>query len=111
MQSEKLKGHLDLLLLRALQDRPGHGYAVITVLRDRSDGALDLSEGTIYPALHRLEDAGLLESEWKVVDSRRRRIYQLTARGVEVLAAERREWLAFARAVEAVLGSPAGSPA
>ena len=62
MNRERLKGHLDLLLLSVLAARPAHGYAVITPLRDRSDGAFELPEGTVYPALHRLEDAGLLAS-------------------------------------------------
>ena len=59
MNAETLKGHLDLLLLAAVQRRPTHGYAIADTLRARSDGAFDLPEGTLYPALHRLERAGL----------------------------------------------------
>lgn len=67
MKAEKLKGHLDLLLLSVLSGGPGHGYEVITRLKVRSDGAFELPEGTVYPALHRLENAGLLASAWDVV--------------------------------------------
>ena len=81
MKSEKLKGNLDMLLLAVLAAGPGHGYSIITRLRDRSSGAFDLPEGTVYPALHRLETAGLLDSNWDVVAGRRRRLYRLTAAG------------------------------
>ena len=92
MRSEKLKGHLDLLLLSVLSRGPGHGYEVITRLRDRSEGAFELPEGTVYPALHRLEEAGLLASTWDVVSGRRRRIYRLTFAGETALAAEANQW-------------------
>ena len=64
MRAEILKGHLDLLLLAAVRARPAHGYAVIDELRRRSGGTFDLPEGTVYPALHRLERGGLLASHW-----------------------------------------------
>jgi DNA-binding PadR family transcriptional regulator len=101
---ERLKGNLDLLLLSVLAAGPAPGYAVITSLRDRSKGTFDLPEGTIYPALHRLEEAGLLASSWARAGGRRRRIYALTGRGAEALAAERTDWQRFAGAVLAVLG-------
>src|SRR5215471_20259769 len=78
MARDPIKGHLDLLLLRILQDGPAHGYEVITALRERSDGTFDLPEGTVYPALHRLEGAGLLASTWDTSGARRRRVYSLT---------------------------------
>jgi PadR family transcriptional regulator, regulatory protein PadR len=105
MRSEKLKGHLDLLLLSVLSRGPGHGYEVITRLRDRSDGAFELPEGTVYPALHRLEEAGLLASTWDVVSGRRRRIYQLTAAGEAALAAEAKQWREFSGSMTRVLGA------
>ena len=104
MNRERLKGHLDLLLLSVLAAGPAHGYAIITALRARSDGAFDLPEGTVYPALHRLEDAGLLASSWSAADGRRRRVYALTSNGEAALAAERGEWKRFAGGVQAVLG-------
>ncbi len=107
MNRERLKGHLDLLLLSVLDAGPAHGYAIISALRERSEGTFDLPEGTIYPALHRLEDAGLLSSSWAAADGRRRRVYALTREGAAALTAEQRQWQYFARGVQAVLGWPA----
>lgn len=104
MNRERLKGNLDLLLLSVLAAGPAHGYAIITALRERSEGAFDLPEGTIYPALHRLEDAGLLNSSWAEGEGRRRRVYGLTDRGVAALASEQTEWRNFAHGIQAVLG-------
>jgi PadR family transcriptional regulator, regulatory protein PadR len=107
MSRERLKGHLDLLLLSVLAAGPAHGYAIITALRARSEDIFDLPEGTVYPALHRLENAGLLASSWVDADGRKRRVYALTSKGVTALAAERTEWKRFAGGVQAVLGWPA----
>ena len=107
MERERLKGNLDLLLLSVLSAGPAHGYAVITTLRQRSEGTFSLPEGTIYPALHRLENAGLLASDWAEGDGRRRRVYALTPQGAAALAAEQSEWRRFAAGVHAVLGWPA----
>jgi PadR family transcriptional regulator PadR len=96
--------HLDLVLLGALARRPAHGYALIEEIRGRTAGAFDLAEGTVYPALYRLERAQLLASSWKTVDGRRRRIYRLTARGRRELEREKDEWRSLVRAVEAVAG-------
>ena len=104
MNKERLKGHLELLLLTVLAAGPAHGYAVITSLRARSDGTFDLPEGTVYPALHRLETAALLSSSWASADGRKRRVYALTDKGETALAAERTEWRRFAGGVQAVLG-------
>ena len=101
MRAELLKGHLELLLLSVLTDEPLHGYAAIEALRAR--GGFDLPEGTVYPALHRLEAAELVRSRWSSTSGRRRRIYSLTARGRRELARQRGEWRAFAGAVEAVV--------
>lgn len=104
MNRERLKGHLDLLLLAVLAAGPAHGYAVISALRQRSEGTFDLPEGTVYPALHRLEDAGLLASSWSDADGRKRRVYALTSDGEAALAAQRTEWKRFAGGVQAVVG-------
>lgn len=106
MRGEVLKGHLDLLLLAALEAGPAHGYAIIQSLRERTREALKLPEGTLYPALHRLEAAGLLASDWSSGGGRKRRVYALTPAGRQALARERDEWGAFARAVESVIESP-----
>jgi DNA-binding PadR family transcriptional regulator len=105
MNNETLKGHLDLLLLAVLSEKPAHGYAVIEALRLRSDGAFDLPEGTIYPALHRIEKQGLIASRWVEETGRRKRVYQLTPQGLEALAQRRDGWRQFARAVDATVGT------
>jgi transcriptional regulator len=103
MRAEALKGHLDGLILATLANGPAHGYAIAQLLRDRSDGAFDLPEGTLYPALHRLERAGLVTSAWSTQAGRRRRTYNLTRSGGGALRERRHEWQQFASAVEAVL--------
>jgi PadR family transcriptional regulator len=105
MKGEIVKGHLDLLLLGALEGGPAHGYALIERLRERSRGAFDFAEGTIYPALHRLEHAEYLSSKWVHAEGRRRRTYSLTRRGRHALAERRREWKAFSGAVNVVAGT------
>lgn len=104
---ELLKGHLEMLLLSVLEHGPLHGYAIIEQLRDRSAGVFRLAEGTIYPALHRLEGAGYLVSAWSHHDGRRRRDYTLSAAGREALADRRTAWSAFSAAVDGVVFRPA----
>ncbi|MGH8825069.1 MAG: PadR family transcriptional regulator [Jiangellaceae bacterium] len=101
--AQVLKGHLDVLLLAALVDGPRHGYAIKEALRDGSAGRFDLPTGTIYPALHRLEGAGLVESSWSTVDGRRRRSYRLTPSGSRRLAREQADWREFAATVTSLL--------
>jgi DNA-binding PadR family transcriptional regulator len=103
MKGEALKGHLDLLLLSAVRTQAAHGYAIAETLRSRSEGAFDLPEGTLYPALHRLEGAGLLSSRWSEENGRRRRVYQATAKGLRTLTTRQQEWRDFSRAVFGVL--------
>ncbi len=105
MKIDRVKGHLDLVLLGILSDSPGHGYRVITELRDRTEGAMDLPEGSVYPALHRLEKSGLLASEWEPGALRRRRVYHLTDQGMAALASQRRDWRTLVSAIEAVFAS------
>ena len=104
MPAEALKGHLDLLLLTVLTGRPAHGYAVIERLRERSSGTFDLSEGTIYPALHRLEEAKYVTSEWDRDGRQPRRIYRVTQTGTKALADMRDNYFTFSRGVRSVLG-------
>jgi DNA-binding PadR family transcriptional regulator len=112
MRAEELKGHLDALLLAALEDGPRHGYAVIESLRQASGGRLDLPTGTIYPALHRLEEAGLITGSWSVVAGRRRRDYRLTPAGARALSGKRSDWRDFAATITAALeGRPCPNPA
>lgn len=104
---QRLKGNLDLLLLSVLARGPAHGYAVIAALRDRSEGTLDLPEGTVYPALHRLERARLLSARWQRGEDagggRRRKVYVLTTAGEAALSAERSRWQRFTAGMGAVL--------
>lgn len=102
MRADELKGHLDALILSVLSKEPLHGYAVIEALKDRSGGRLALPEGTVYPALHRLERSGLLASAWSE-NGRRRRVYRLTSRGERELGVRRQRWQEFTMTIDAVL--------
>jgi PadR family transcriptional regulator PadR len=105
MEGEMLKGHLDMIVLAALATGPAHGYAVIQEIHRRSGGAFELPEGTIYPALHRLEQMGLLDSRWTTAESgRRRRVYALTKRGTRALTDHRAVWQRFSDAIGGLIG-------
>lgn len=110
--AERLKGNLDLLLLSVLARGPAHGYAVVGTLREASGGTFDLPEGTVYPALHRLERAHWLTARWEHGDgtgpSRRRKVYTVTAGGQQALAAERAQWKRFSAGMRTVLNGAAG---
>jgi len=101
---ESLGRQLDLLLLSALSSEPAHGYAVIEELRRRSEGFFDLPESTVYPALHRLEQSKLVESEWAEVGGRKRRVYRLTDKGRAALRERKREWNRLRRGIGAAIG-------
>ena len=113
MEGEMLKGHLDMIVLATLSSGPAHGYAVIEEIRRRTGKAFDLPEGTIYPALHRLQHAGLLSSRWVTAESgRRRRVYALTRSGTRALADRRAVWRQFSDAIQALLdGGRSSKPA
>ena len=99
-----LRGHLDLLILATLAGTgPIHGYGLIAELRSGSGGAFDLPEGTVYPALHRLERDGLVASRWDESAPRRRRIYRLTPAGEAARAAKSTEWTRFTAGVQRLL--------
>jgi len=114
MEGEMLKGHLDMIVLAALAPGPAHGYAVIEEIKRRSGEAFELPEGTVYPALHRLEHAGLLSSRWVTAESgRRRRVYALTRQGSRALGEQRAVWERFAGAIGGLLkgAGPSRNPA
>lgn len=96
-------GQLDLLLLALLRDRPAHGYALVEQLRARTDGALDVPEGSVYPALYRLEREGLISSREKTVQGRRRRVYALSSAGRRVLDQRIVAWRSLVTAVGQVV--------
>jgi DNA-binding PadR family transcriptional regulator len=103
MAIELGNGQVDLLLLAVLESSPAHGYAVIAALKGRSDGAFDLAEGTVYPALHRLEMAGRIASSRQTVNGRQRRVYSLTRSGRTALRRGRQDWERTVGQVRAVL--------
>ncbi|RII14800.1 lineage-specific thermal regulator protein [Streptomyces sp. YIM 130001] len=113
MKTDAVRGHLDGLLLAVLEPGPLHGYAIITAVKGRSDGAIELRTGTIYPALNRLERLGLLRSSWQTTGERRRRCYELTDAGRTSLDGERAAWREFTAVIGSVLdpATPPGSPA
>lgn len=99
-----LKGTLDLLVLKTLSWGPAHGYAIARWIEQLTGDALRVGEGSLYPALHRLEEQRWLSSEWKLTDQNRRtKIYQLTPRGRHQLRTESGEWEQFVKAVAKVL--------
>lgn len=99
-----VRGTLDLLVLRALSWGPMHGLAALRWIEDRTQGELQIEDGALYPALHRLEQKGWLESEWGYTDAgRRARFYQVTLAGRRHLAAELSRWERYTRAVSRVL--------
>jgi DNA-binding PadR family transcriptional regulator len=110
MTADVVKGHLGSILLAALEAGPQHGYAIIESLRARSQARVDVPTGTVYPALHRLERAGLIRSEWSTVSGRRRRTYELTDAGRRRLRDERASWRRFSSTISTLLGAPAHSP-
>ena len=102
---DSLQGSLDLLVLKILSRRPGlHGYAIMSAVGELSGDVLRAEEGSLYPALHRMEEAGWIRAEWIVKDTgRRARVYELTAAGKKQLAAEESRWQAVTSAVNRVL--------
>jgi PadR family transcriptional regulator, regulatory protein PadR len=103
---EFIRGTLDVLILKALVWGPLHGYAITSLIRAQSDDALLLEEGTLYPALWRLEKKGLLEAEWGLSENNRKaKFYGLTPQGRRQLRLEVKTWEAYAAAVAKVLGA------
>src|SRR6187549_507870 len=97
------KGTLPTLILEELVHEPSHGYRIAQRIKDRSQGVLDFKEGTLYPALHKLDTEGLVESYDGVENGRLRRYYRITKSGRGALARDRAEWQKISRAVTAIL--------
>ena len=98
------KGTLPTLILETLLREPNHGYRIAQQIKERSQGVLDFKEGTLYPALHKLQSEGLVDSYESVENGRPRRYYRITRSGRAVLAKNRAEWLQVSQAVTAILG-------
>ena len=111
--TELRKGALDVLILKTLSWGPAHGYAISRWIREITEGILDIQEGALYPALHRMEEKGWIESEWGMSDTKRRvKSYRMTPVGRRKLQEEASSWTRFARAMAKVLtttGVPEGA--
>ena len=105
-RADLLQGTLDLLILKSLILGPLHGWGISKRLRSLSDDVLQVNQGSLYPALYRLEERGLIEAEWGVSpEGRKAKVYRLTTAGRRAFAAERKSWTAFTSAVDQVLGA------
>jgi transcriptional regulator len=102
---DSLQGSIDLLVLKILSRRPRlHGYAILSAIQDMSSEVLRIEEGSLYPALHRMEEAGWIRAQWITKDTgRRARLYELTAAGKKQLGVEESRWQAVTSAVNRVL--------
>jgi PadR family transcriptional regulator PadR len=101
--SMNLRGTLPTLILEAVEQNPDHGYSIAQRIKQRSRGVLDFREGTLYPALHKLEQQGLVESHEEIENGRTRRYYRITKAGHRALAGLRSEWQRVSRAVTLIL--------
>ena len=103
-KTDLLQGTLDLLILQTLGKGSNHGYAIAQRIHDLSDEVLRIEEGSLYPALYRLEQHGLIRSEWRITENNRKaKFYELTGAGRKQLDAQRRQWELFSGAVATVL--------
>ena len=103
-QVDLLKGTLDLLVLKILSSRPNHGFGIAMRIHELSDDALRVEEGSLYPALYRLEEQGLIDSEWRATENNRKaKFYRLTRKGRSATQAELEGWLRLSGAVTRVL--------
>ncbi|HMJ20640.1 MAG TPA: PadR family transcriptional regulator [Terriglobales bacterium] len=103
-----LQGTLDMLILRTLVMGSAHGHTIAQVIEHTSENALEIEQGSLYPALHRLEDRSLLASEWGISENNRKaKFYQITAKGRRHLTAETSRWRHMTRAIGLILGESA----
>ena len=103
---EMVKGTLDILILKSLSWGPMHGYAVTRWIRETTDDALQVEEGALYPALHRMEERGWLQAQWGISENNRRaKFYDLTVLGRKQLQIASSRWTAFAESVAKILGA------
>jgi PadR family transcriptional regulator, regulatory protein PadR len=111
IKGDSLRGHLETMALAALEQGAAHGFEILKRLEEAGSGALRLKEGSLYPALYRLEQAGLIRSSWEESEKGRRgprrRVYSLTRKGTRRLAAGRAEWRQFVGIMGAILGAHA----
>ncbi|HYV99189.1 MAG TPA: PadR family transcriptional regulator [Gemmatimonadaceae bacterium] len=104
--SDVLRGTLDLLILKTLALEPMHGWGISQRIQQMSRGVLDINQGSLYPALQRVEQNGWIDSEWRTTENRREaRYYRLTAKGRKALGAETESWRRYVAAVDLILGT------
>jgi PadR family transcriptional regulator PadR len=104
VDSRLLSGAVEMLMLEVISHGPTYGYEITQTVESRSQGYFELKEGSLYPALHRLEEQKLVKSSWQEVDGRRRKYYELTTAGRKALAVKKTEWKAFASGIQGILG-------
>jgi transcriptional regulator len=104
MDSQFLGSAVEMLILEVIAQGPSYGYEITQTVSERSEGYFELREGSLYPALHRMERQKLLRSSWREADGRRRKYYELTDAGRTELASRKQSWLSFAAGVNGVLG-------
>jgi len=105
-RTELMQGTLDMLVLRTLRSGPLHGYAIANKIQEQSDGFLQVEEGSLYPALHRMERRGWITAEWGLSESRRKaKYYQLSSVGREQLKAKAKTWIRLVQAISDVMGT------
>ncbi len=103
-KTDNLQGALELLVMKILRRGPNHGFAISTYIRQSSDDVLRAEAGSLYPALHRMTEAGLLKADWRMSEvGRRARFYELTAKGRRQLEADEKRWRAVSTAVAKIL--------
>lgn len=105
MESKLLTGTVEMLMLEVISQSPSYGYQIVQEVAGKSKGYFELKEGSLYPALHRLERQKMLASFWEQADGRRRKYYKITASGAKALQKKRQEWLHFSNSVNGVLGA------
>jgi PadR family transcriptional regulator PadR len=108
MNTKLIAGTVEMLILDVIAQGPTYGYEIVQVVTERSSGSVELKEGSLYPALHRLERRKLLSTSWKNVDGRRRKYYKLNVAGQRFLDSKKEEWAQFSSGVNGVLGVQLG---
>lgn len=109
MDSRLLWGAVEMLILEVISHGPTYGYEIAQTVTSESAGYFDLKEGSLYPALHRLEQQKLLTAFWQEVDGRRRKYYKLSSAGQKALDTKKHAWRAFSKGVDGVLGAQLGT--
>lgn len=105
-KSDLLQGTLDLLILKTLELQPMHGWGITQRIQQVSESVLQVNQGSLYPALHRLEEQGWIRASWRTSENKRQaKYYELTAKGRKQLIEEKENWLRLSRAVARIVGT------